>query len=300
MKQLLLVIIFTVHFPSLAFGLEDFHSDFSKQLDIPILVYEEHKEAIIHVLASTDCKKISNYQFRNQIVAEAILLCQLLKAGGIVPNFQWKGVNSKEEALSLLESEKYALSAFTHWKRDLLRGDFYISKATLPKGDFVKGIYTSLDNERLLNLKNIDEIIFFRAVTNPAWELDIETLNCMNATYITAVKYKDMLDLVQGRWVDYMLHNIANDPQLRHRAFGKTLVPVPGYKVVFSGSLHYGVNKKNSLAIKIYDAIESGITQFRKIGKIKKAYKDSAFYNPEVESWKNLGCPESYQVPSQY
>ena len=280
----------SIFFIAFSLGLFTTSAHTKEPLPIPILIYSEHISAAKELLADQNCMEFDQYEFRNQVLMELVLLCQALSLGGIEPEFKLTPVPSQDRALRLLQTDNYFTAAFTFWNKDANPQFHVISKALIKNGEFFKGIYTSPKNMRLLQLKDPDELKQFKSVSNPSWHVDREVLNCLGVEYDIVVSYPQMLRMVEARRVDFILHNFANHPKLHQHAFGTILKPVEGIKVAMRGSLHFVISKNYDIKHNLYSTLEKGLSELEKRNTIRRAYNDSAFFRHEVSDWKAIGC----------
>ena len=265
-------------------------SDHAPTLLIPVVIYQEHREAAEQLVYANDCTKINDYQFRNQILTELVLICQALHLGGVNPEFEFHGAPSLARARRTVESQDFAMTTFTLWGRDIEDQNYFVSPPTLAVGQFEKGIYTSQVNAEIISNSSLQALKEMTAAVGRGWDVDIEALECLGAGHEVVARYPQMLKMVDSNRLDFILHNMANHPDLHQVAFGVTLVPVEGYKVILNDSLHFAINKNFKKAKELNKALTAGLKELRRRNTFEKAYGESGFFNSKTKDWIQLGC----------
>lgn len=239
-----------------------------------------------------ECPDVRQVPLRNnQILAELLLLCKALQLGGITSRFDFKNTTDYLRIINGAAEAKSLMPGFLVWRKDVNEDLFYISDAVLQKRELVKGVYTVVNNKKLLGIKHSDELKQYVVATNQNWAHDNTELTCMESKMTTAASNPfSMARMVSAGRADFLLFPFFSSPDLAGSLADIPLVVVPGVKVAFSDSLHFIVSKKHSSGLAVYQAMQKGLETLHKDGTVRYTYEQLGFFNPLVKDWIELGC----------
>ena len=277
--------------PALAGAEEESSTLTDDTITIRLGIYDEHVAGVRQALVSKPCEEITDYyQNDNQVAMEAVLFCQALKLGGLKAEFQFVGYPSQARLLRELERGRVTAGAFAFWGSDYDEQLVYKSQNLINSGEFEKGFYALPTNTELLSINNKVDLGKFLGVSNKDWSVDWDALECIGADIESSFAFPMMFRMVQAGRVDYMITSFSVKEDLSQDHFGVRLIPVPGMKLVLADSLNYFVSRKYPQSQLIAQALDSGLTQLREEGTIRKAYEAVGFFSDAVKDWDKLGC----------
>ncbi|MGL1861061.1 MAG: hypothetical protein OCC46_00895 [Pseudodesulfovibrio sp.] len=228
----------------------------------------------------------SNHSTRG--IAALVIIKQALLAAGMNVEFKFIEVpNAARERLLVREGE--AVIAGQDLFSIAFTDDVYMSSAIIPTGSFVKGVYCSKNNFPVLRLKTLADLQQFVAVSFSGWKVDWATLQGLELAGIRNVpKPQTMFKLVQFRDGDFTLWEFPATKDLSQKLGDIELIPVPGVKIALKGSRHFMISKKHPDGLRVFEALEQGLTILRKKGLIEQYLTDCGFYTPAVADWTVL------------
>lgn len=222
----------------------------------------------------------------NRPIAEIVLVQQALKAAGLPVTIQFIITPNAARDIAFVKDGTALMAGHTVFATDLSE-DLYSTEAIIPINSFTKGIYTTPENNRLLQIKNLDELQQFRAISSTAWTADWMTLQEMDlANMYSAPTYESMIKMVAEGRGDFALLEFPPQKDLGLTLFGISLIPVPGLKVGIKNSRHFVVSKRHPDGRKIFMALEQGLQILKKQGRIDRYMREVGFYNQWVKDWK--------------
>lgn len=224
-------------------------------------------------------------------LASLIIIQQALAAGGLPVQVEFMEVPNTARmrmAVSLGEAVIACQDLFSAAFEDSV----YMSSAVIPRGAFIKGIYTTEKNGIVLNARSLNHLRLLRAVSSTAWKVDWATLQKLGFINVRNVHRESlMFRLVNEGEADFALLEFPHGEDLGLELDGIRLVPVPGVKLGLDDSRHFMVSRKHPDGAAVFRALEQGLTVLRKQGRIKAFYTDAGFYNPVVADWRLLNPP---------
>ena len=258
--------------------------------EVTLLAYNEHLKPTMALFnGEVPCHKLDLYQQPNIHLMETVILCKALFLGGIRARYKVEGVPTQARAMRSLSSGVNVIFANSVW-RSLDNESVYMSDVLVPRGDYLKGIYTSPTNKKVLGVKTLKNLARYYAVVGNTWHLDRHLLDCFGMAQVYVPGYNEMLKMVDSHRTDYLMHNFTSNPGFRLNEFGVDLVPVPNITVSMPDSLHFFISKKHPAGKIIYAAVNDGLKQLKKDQAVRKGYQSVGFYNEKLVGWKNYQC----------
>lgn len=289
MKDKAYVVMFTLAL--WLFDNQTFASDNLEPLSIKVAFYDEHVRVVSQTLSQQPCENIDDYfQNNNQVIMEAVLLCQSLVLAGYRPKIEFEGYPIQERIAREIIKGHILMAGFGMWQRHYNKEHMYLSSELLKKGEFEKGLYASQKNAAIFLVNNFSELVKFHPVSNRNWLQDWQALECAGFTPKSTNNMPNMFNLVEKGRADFMITTFSIYDDLHQTHFGAKLVPVPGYKIVIDQSLNFMVSRDHPQGKLVAEAIEVGLAKLRKEGVIINAYRQLGFFLDKVKDWQPLGC----------
>lgn len=152
------------------------------------------------------CFSIDHYQPKwTRVIADFIILCKALHAGGIKPKFIFHRFPNESRRHRQLLTGQVSMPFTTHRVTAQIAQDFYISDAILNHLDTGVGIYVLPSNKTLLQVKSLTDLRNFIAVTSHSWLADIDVLSQIGSPIQTVSTYKHMFQMVAANRADFLL-----------------------------------------------------------------------------------------------
>jgi ABC-type amino acid transport substrate-binding protein len=233
-------------------------------------------------------------------VMEAVLVQQILHAGGWTNGVAYFPVLSYERSLHALSTGTADLSASSLWLVDIeARGETVAASApVLLDGEFVAGFYTLPDNTRALAATNRVALRSLRAVSNKSWIPDWQALERLAPRELNhAPRWENMPRMLQAGRADFLLAPLQPTQDFSMTVGGVRLVPIPGIKIALSGTRHYGLSRQSPEADALRAALDLGLQRFRKEGRLRRAYEECGFLDPRAAGWTRI--TPSYASPAE-
>ncbi|MGF1592689.1 MAG: hypothetical protein ACFCUW_05380 [Kiloniellaceae bacterium] len=265
----------------------------SKPIEIGIGVSDSLGPSIIEIIDEYPNVCAEEEFFSDQwlrTALEFIIACRAIRLGGIEATYTILNYPNSARTRTELLKGSFAIMVDFPWGDFASHEDLYRSDAVLRIGDFVKGIYTRPDHTELLQVRTLEELRKFRAVSNETWFYDWTALQRMQIETFAVSRYELMGKMVEGRRVDFLVGEFPGVDDLSQYINGFRFVPVPGIKITLPGTRHVAVSKQVPHAREIFDALQIGLAILHDRGLIRKGYSTVGFFNPRVEDWKSLCC----------
>lgn len=227
-------------------------------------------------------------------VVEIVLLQQALHLGGFNGKLVLRPENSYLRKLKLLTDGQVPISGTLMWRDDIKphSESLFKSKALVKEGEFIVGLYTRADNQRVLNTNTLEQVSQLSAASNSHWKPDVLTLKSLGIKRIYYSTYwVQIVRMVVAGRADVTLAPFQSNPGMKVQVEHLELVPIPGIKIALPGSRHWPVSKKHPRGAEIFAALEKGIPLLEQKNSIRNAYEQSGFFHEGVKNWKLLNPP---------
>ena len=226
-------------------------------------------------------------------LASLLIIKKALVAGGIKDGFEFVINPNTRRGIELVKNGQALLSPLT-----MLKGEFsdtlLFSSVIIESGDFIKGIYGLASNEALMNISTLAELQELSAVTNSAWEQDIEVLKSLSLQSIHLTpNYDALFKVIYYRNVDFTLLDFSKKIDRPQTYQDIELVPVPNVAIELSQPRHFVVSKKHKDGIKVLKALNKGLLVLREQGLIKKYYQQAKVLRDDLSGWQVLNKSEN-------
>lgn len=226
----------------------------------------------------------------HRTVFEFFIVCRAIRIGGLDATYSFTNYPNSARALSEIKKGSFMIMVDLPWAKYSQDESLYQSSAVLRVGEFVKGIYTRPDQKALLNVKTLEELRKFTAVSNKIWFYDWAALERMNLEKISVPKYTQMGRMVAGSKADFFVGEFPGTDDLSLYVDGVKFVPVPNLKILLRGSRHIAVSKRFLHSKQVFNAIVVGLKSLQDRGLINQGYRTVGMFNPLVEDWKVICC----------
>ena len=262
----------------------------SSQAKIPITVETDvylHAQALIGDQKIINIEKFSGPNSHRDVV-EFILVQKALALGGSTLDFSFTLGNYDARNIKLLQSGLLLISFDSLWLSHVskLTEDVYISDQIIRRGEYLAGVYTSINNTKALSTKSLADLRELSIISNKNWHVDWKTIIQIDPKSITHdEEWLSMAKLVSLQWVDIMLAPFSNGPPFIYKDDGYEITAIEGIKVALNDSRHFIVSKKHPNGEETFIALQKGLKILRQRGTITKAFQESGFFNEQVHSW---------------
>ncbi len=225
-------------------------------------------------------KDFSGKKVRRDVV-DMVIAQQALQLGGFVYEFSYAPGKVNFRNTKMLQNGDLLISFDSYWKSDAqaLADKLYISVPVIRNGEYVAGIYTSPYNQKVLQIKALDDLKNLTSISTPKWRTDWQTLQSLNLKeLIKENSWLSMTRMVNLQWVDFMLMPFNNTPDQSFTMEKIHLVPVQNIAIVLKDSRHFVISKAHPQGEAAFIAINKGLKILREQGAIIKAYTEAGFF----------------------
>lgn len=224
-------------------------------------------------------------------VAELILLQQALHLGGFNQRLLFIEEENYFRSIRNTVEGKILTVSGTIWLQDLdpFQEKIFISQPLVREGEFIVGMYTSPKNQRALASKNLEDLTQLRIVSSRQWKPDLTALESLGFKQIMYTpNWVNMVRMLNAGRVDLTLAPFGLEKDMRITVNGIELAPIPNIKIMIPGSRHWPVSRKHPQGHAFNTALEKGLNQLRAQGTIERAYRESGFFQKNVDDWTLL------------
>ncbi|MBO6806645.1 hypothetical protein [Thalassospira sp.] len=225
-------------------------------------------------------------------VVEVVLLQQALRRGGWLGAFELLPGGNYARMMHMLANGEADITGSSTWLRDIEHKADRIASSTalIPEGRFEAGFYMLADNPNRLKVKNLRGIRLLRAASNRHWIPDWQALAKLHPVDLIHVpSWELMVQFVAEGRADFLLAPFQPGPEMELVVNGNRLLPIPDYKIALDGSRHFAVTRATPYSQDLLVALDQGIVELERIGRIEQAYRESGFFHPDVTDWNMIG-----------
>lgn len=239
--------------------------------------------------------EITDYSNARRSSAEALLLIQMLEAGSFKGDIELLPFSREDYARTKLRNSSSHMFSSSEWLYQIAqqpnRSQLLISSPVVRRGEYKVGIYTRPDHPGLIQPNNLSGL---SATTHRLWHRDTITLNKLAIDSIHfSNNYDLMLKMVYSGRVDLMLSSFKNTKNMELNQGNIKLLPVNGVQVAMSDSRHwFFIDRNDEVSILAHMALEAGIIEFRKQGRINRAFTECGFFNERTTNWRTLNSSD--------
>lgn len=218
---------------------------------------------------------------------EVILFQQALQMGGMKCQIRFVPIDNYARNIAEVELGRVTAMGTSAWSADIQHSKASLSLPTIREGEYVVGFYTTENNLKVQNA-SLEQLKQLTVISNRAWLNDINTLEKLGITKIeSAPTFIQMVKMLHAGRGDFIFTSFKPNPDLAFEIDGIRMLPVRNLKVAMPGSRHFLVSNSEE-GQKVLQALNTGLTQLRKEGRIRRAYTDGGFFTKKVENWTLL------------
>jgi hypothetical protein len=228
-------------------------------------------------------------------VVEVVLIHQALDRGGWLGDVTLLPGGNYARMMSMIAAGEADISGSSTWLRDIeSKTDRIVaSDAVIPRGKFEAGFYMLSDNPNRLKIHSLRGLRLLRGASNREWKPDWYALGKLGLADLIHVPAWDLMVrfVAEGR-ADFLLAPFQPGPDMTLVVDGVEMLPIPGFKIALDGSRHFAVTTATEYARDLQVAVNQGIVELDRIGKIEQAYRQSGFFHAAVSDWILIGDDE--------
>ncbi|MBU2705109.1 hypothetical protein KCM76_03900 [Zooshikella marina] len=234
----------------------------------------------------TPCQQVKQYSspYASRGTVELVIICRALYEAGLNFSLDLLEAPNYSRALLDVKSGRAIISAETVWDQEITE-EFHVSKLIIPSNKFVKGVYVRSGDNRLNNVRNIDDLRKFRGVMVKNWIIDWYTMENMNLTMFPVNSIESLYYMIETERADYTLLEFNQAAHQARRVKHIQLQIVPGIKIRLEGERFFVVSKKAKYHDLVFSFLQQGLDVLQKNGEIHRAYQESGFFNPVMKDW---------------
>ena len=225
-------------------------------------------------------------------VVEVVLIQQALQQGGWLGEVTLVPGGTYARMMQMIADGDADITGSSTWLRDIEhRGDLVAaSSVVIPNGRFEAGFYMLADNPNRLKIRNLRSLQRLRGASNRNWKPDWQALGKLGLVDLIHVPaWELMVQFVAEGRADFLLAPFQPGPDMELVVDGVRMLPIPGYKIALDGSRHFAVTKNTPYSGDLIVAVDQGLSELQKIGRIEQAYRQSGFFHPAVKNWTMIG-----------
>lgn len=241
------------------------------------------------LVGTRNLDKIRNYsgEGARRDTVEIILFQQALHLGGLNDAVRFSAIDNYARSFIEVEAAHATALGTTVWAADISKEKASLSAPTIREGEYLVGFYTPEHNQKVrqASFKQLQKLT---VISNTAWKNDIQILEQLGISKIeSAPTYLQIVKMLNAGRGDFMMASFKGKSDLSVDVEGIRLVPIQGMKIAMPGSRHFLV-ANTPQGQQVLAALNKGLAQLRKEGRIRRAYTDAGFFNPKVERWTLL------------
>ena len=251
--------------------------------DVLMLIRDDVYTNYQQFLNGRDVLEVNNFSspFIRRDVVDMIIVQQALELGGFKHKFRYgKGkVNYRNK--QLLIKGQLLLSFDSYWLADAseLTEHVYVSAPVIRNGEYFAGIFANPNHPKVFQIKQIEDLKQFTAVSTSNWKTDWQTLSELPLKeLIEESSWVSQARMVEEMWVDFFLVPFYSSKEDIYEFDNIRLKHVPQIAVLLKDSRHFVISKKHPLGAEAINAIDKGLALMRSQGKIVKAYTEAGFF----------------------
>lgn len=244
-------------------------------------------------LNGRDALEITDFstEYARRDIVDFVLIQQAVALGGIKLVVKFEPGNYDARNLRSISTGLLLIGLDTFWLSELekLQEQIFISDPLIRRGEFIAGVYTSPHNSQALAVKSLAQLKELSAISSSHWHADWTTWQRISPEkLINDPSWPSQAKLVSRGWVDVMLAPFLPTMPFTMRGPDYELIAIPGVKVGLYDSRHVAVSRLHPDGERVFAALQSGLAQLRKDGRIVKAYTEAGFFHPAVANWTLL------------
>ena len=255
----------------------------SQPNEITIYIRDDVFKDYQNFIGERDVLTIKNFSGKSirRDVVDMIIAQQALKLGGFDYSFRYASGKVNFRNTKMLQNGDLLISFDSYWLEDAkaLVDKIFISDELIRKGEYIAGIYTNPNNQKVLAIKTLSDLTELSAVSTSKWKTDWKTLSDLPLKELTdESEWLSMARLVNLQWVDFLLMPFHSTEDQSYTMGEITLIPVKGIGIELYDSRHFVISKQHPKGNEAIKAINIGLKKLRAQGAITKAYTQAGFF----------------------
>ena len=247
-----------------------------------IYIRDDVLENYLSFVADRDVLTIEDFrsEFIRRDVVDMVIVQQALALGGFNTAFSYLPGRVNFRNTRLLEQGRLLLSFDSYWLSDAetMQDDIYISAAVIRQGEYHAGLFASPDHPTMFELKNINELSEYTAVSTPRWRTDWATLERLPLkALIREDEWVSQANMVSKMLVDFIMMPFNSNGEPYYQLETIKLKHIPNTALLLNDSRHFVVSKKHPEGLVAFEALNKGLAILREQGKIVSAYAQAGF-----------------------
>lgn len=262
-----------------------------KELTIEMGIYEGGFNKYPQYMHQNYCQQPPNFKKEqiDRILGEVFIFCEALATEGILLHIKFVPIPNDARGMKMLEKGTLDTLSSSLWPFQYAHADIQVTRPSIRKGEFEKGIYVSASNHQLL-AKNADtiDIKSLTGLTVSYWKHDVEVMKELTPNVVLIEYNPAVFKLLHAKRADFVLLEFAGNTTFEICQNEYCIYPLQGLKVAIQDSRHFVTSKTSKQGVALYKALNSGLKKLRQQGRIRKIYEDMGFLNAKVKDWKVL------------
>ncbi|WP_027468314.1 hypothetical protein [Deefgea rivuli] len=261
--------------------------------DIIVAVPKDVLSDYQKLLGTRNLDKIRDYsgEGSRRDTVELILFQQALRLGGLNDVVRFSAIDNYARSIIEVEAAHATALGTTVWAADIGKEKASLSVPTIREGEYQVGFYTLERNQKVLQA-NFKQLQKLTVISNTAWKNDIQVLEQLGISKVeSAPTYIQIVKMLNAGRGDFMMASFKGKSDLSVDVEGIRLLPIKNMKIAMPGSRHFLI-ANTAQGQQVLTALNKGLTQLRKEGRIRRAYTDAGFFNQKVERWTLLNPPK--------
>lgn len=245
-------------------------------------------------------KDFSGIESKREVV-EIILLLQALDRGGVTEPVHFVSQPlSYLRRIRLVSDGSFAIWANTAWLNEVqpLERKVYISRPVVERGEYIVGLYVHPSNLKALSARSLADVQKLSAVTNKSWSADWDTLSSLGISKVySSANWHGYGQFLASGHADFTLSPFQQgaEAKLSYKRYSRdgelrgiiTLLPIPEVQVYLDDSRHWIVSRKHPQGVKLFKALQKGLSALTDSGARKQALLQSGFI-PDLRARETL------------
>ena len=259
-----------------------FAASFNSIAETQIYIRDDVLDNYQNFVAKRDVLTINNFksEFIRRDVVDMVIVQQALALGGFKKQFSYLPGRVNFRNTRLLEQGRLLLSFDSYWRADAekMENSVYMSDAVIRRGEYHAGLFASPDHPSIFELKHLEDLRHFTAVSTPRWRTDWRTLEALPLKeLIREDEWVSQANMVSKMLVDFIMmpFNSNGDPYYQLETI--RLKHVPNTALLLNDSRHFVVSKKHPEGKIAFEALNKGLTILRRQERITRAYAEAGF-----------------------
>lgn len=263
------------------------HQTAAKPIEINISVSKAVYSRFQDWTQDKSCHQIDHFsgQFLPRNAIELVIFCKALQAAGLDYQLNLIKSGNYSRNLWLLMNQGFHTVGETVWHKEAENLDVYTTEAIFAKNEFEKALFTT-KNHALLKIppeQLAKQLEHFVGITPQHWIYDWQALEKITPIRVDAPNQISIHRMLLANRADFCFGEFSRSMNFQFE--DKSLVNLPGVKIVLPDSRHFIISKQAPNAQQIFNALNNGIAILRKQNTIHQILTDTGIMNPVAKKW---------------